>query len=111
MLKPPWKSGALATRQRAEMNRGSSHGHNLQMPEMPYDPHFQNRRCNPCGNPVPPPRIKPVIARDTTYCVSLLTDTIYGSNFAFPYSNFPASREWVRNETSELNPAEGARQR
>jgi hypothetical protein len=32
----------------------------------------------------PPPRTKPVIVEDTTYGVSLLTDTISGSNFAFP---------------------------
>jgi hypothetical protein len=32
----------------------------------------------------PQPRIKPVIARDTTYGVSLLTGTTGGSNFAIP---------------------------
>jgi hypothetical protein len=32
----------------------------------------------------PHPSIKPVIAGDTTYCVSLLTGTIRGSNFAIP---------------------------
>ena len=32
----------------------------------------------------PQPRIKPVIARDTTCSVSLLTGTICGSNFAIP---------------------------
>jgi len=31
---------------------------------------------------------KPVIAGDTTYGVSLLTDTTYGSNFAIPSSEF-----------------------
>jgi len=31
------------------------------------------------------PGIKPVIAGDTTYGVSLLTGTIYGSNFAIPW--------------------------
>jgi hypothetical protein len=37
-----------------------------------------------CGKPTPSPRIKPVIAGDTTYGVSLLTGTISGSNFAIP---------------------------
>jgi hypothetical protein len=32
----------------------------------------------------PHPRTKPVIAGDTTYGVSPLTDTISGSNVAFP---------------------------
>lgn len=36
----------------------------------------------------PQPRIKPVIARDTTCSVSLLTGTICGSNFAIPSSKF-----------------------
>jgi len=40
------------------------------------------------------PRIKPVIARDTTYCVSPLTGTTGGSNFAIPRHKNPASREW-----------------
>jgi hypothetical protein len=39
---------------------------------------------SPCGNPFPHPRIKPVIAGDTTCSVSLLTDTICGSKFAIP---------------------------
>lgn len=34
------------------------------------------------------PRISPVIAGDTTYCVSLLTGTTDGSNFAFPRTKF-----------------------
>jgi hypothetical protein len=33
----------------------------------------------PCGKQIPHPRIKPVIIGDTTYGVSLLTDTISGS--------------------------------
>jgi hypothetical protein len=37
-----------------------------------------------CGNLIPHPRIKPVIAGDTTCSVSLLTGTISGSNFAIP---------------------------
>jgi hypothetical protein len=37
-----------------------------------------------CGKRVPHPRIKPVIVEDTTCCVSLLTGTIGGSNFAIP---------------------------
>jgi len=36
----------------------------------------------------PQPRTKPVIARDTTYGVSLLTGTIGGSNFAIPRHEF-----------------------
>jgi hypothetical protein len=35
------------------------------------------------------PGIKPVIARDTTYGISLLTSTTYGSNFAIPSTKFP----------------------
>lgn len=35
-------------------------------------------------------RIKPVIARDTTYCVSLLTGTTGGSNFAIPSNKMSA---------------------
>jgi hypothetical protein len=37
-----------------------------------------------CGKSALHPRIKPVIAGDTTCSVSPLTDTISGSNFAFP---------------------------
>jgi hypothetical protein len=37
----------------------------------------------------PQPRIKAVIARDTTYCVSLLTGTTGGSNFAIPSTKIP----------------------
>jgi hypothetical protein len=33
--------------------------------------------------------IKPVIARDTTYSVSLLTATTGGSNFAIPSNEIP----------------------
>jgi hypothetical protein len=44
------------------------------------------------GSPVwktgPQPRIKAVIARDTTYCVSLLTGPTGGSNFAIPSKKF-----------------------
>jgi hypothetical protein len=36
------------------------------------------------------PSIKPVIARDTTCSVSLLTGTICGSNFAIPSTKIPA---------------------
>ena len=39
---------------------------------------------SPCGKSNPRPSIKPVIAGDTTYGVSLLTGTISGSNFAIP---------------------------
>ena len=39
---------------------------------------------SPCGKIIPSPRITPVIVGDTTCCVSLLTGTISGSNFAFP---------------------------
>ncbi len=46
---------------------------------------FCERSMNPtCGKPIPHPRIKPVIAGDTTCSVSLLTGTISGSNFAIP---------------------------
>jgi hypothetical protein len=46
---------------------------------------FYERSMNPgCGKPIPHPSIKPVIAGDTTYGVSLLTGTISGSNFAIP---------------------------
>ena len=38
----------------------------------------------------PQPRIKPVIARDTTCSVSLLTGTTSGSNFAIPSTKIPA---------------------
>jgi hypothetical protein len=37
-----------------------------------------------CGKNIRHPRTKPVIVEDTTCCVSLLTGTISGSNFAFP---------------------------
>ena len=37
----------------------------------------------------PQPRTKPVIARDTTCSVSLLTATICGSNFAIPSTKIP----------------------
>jgi len=40
---------------------------------------------SPCGKLIRQPRIKPVIAGDTTYGVNLLTDTISGSNFAIPW--------------------------
>jgi hypothetical protein len=40
----------------------------------------------PCGKQIHHPRTKPVIAGDTTYGVSLLTDTISGSNFAIPWA-------------------------
>jgi len=48
-----------------------------------------SRLCEPsvnpaCGKSTPRPSIKPVIAGDTTYGVSLLTATISGSNFAIP---------------------------
>jgi hypothetical protein len=46
---------------------------------------FYERPMNSgCGKPTRHPRIKPVIAGDTTYGVSLLTGTISGSNFAIP---------------------------
>ena len=46
---------------------------------------FYERSMNSgCGKPIPHPSIKPVIAGDTTYGVSLLTGTISGSNFAIP---------------------------
>ncbi len=46
---------------------------------------FCERPMNPtCGKPIHHPRIKPVIAGDTTCSVSLLTGTISGSNFAIP---------------------------
>lgn len=48
-------------------------------------PHFYERPVNfNCGKRIHHPRIKPVIAGDTTYGISLLTDTISGSNFAIP---------------------------
>jgi len=37
-----------------------------------------------CGKNIRHPRTKPVIVEDTTCCVSLLTGTISGSNFAIP---------------------------
>ena len=37
-----------------------------------------------CGKQIHQPRTKPVIVEDTTCCVSLLTGTISGSNFAIP---------------------------
>ena len=37
----------------------------------------------------PSTRTKPVIARDTTYCVSLLTCTIGGSNLTLPNTKIP----------------------
>jgi hypothetical protein len=46
-------------------------------------PHFQ------CGKSGLNPRTKPVIARDTTCSVSLLTGTIGGSNFAIPSKKIP----------------------
>src|SRR5713226_5538880 len=47
-----------------------------------------------CGKLGVNPRIKAVIARDTTYGVSLLTGTTHGSNFAIPRHEFSAPREW-----------------
>jgi hypothetical protein len=47
-----------------------------------------------CGKQIHHSRTKPVIAADTTCCVSLLTGTISGSNFAIPeHSLKPVSRE------------------
>jgi hypothetical protein len=51
----------------------------------------------------PQPRIKPVIARDTTYGVSLLTGTICGSNFAIPSKKFrPTGMGRKSSKTSGL---------
>ena len=48
-------------------------------------PHNCERPMNSsCGKQFRHPSIKPVIVEDTTHGVSLLTDTISGSNFAFP---------------------------
>jgi hypothetical protein len=52
-----------------------------------------------CGKSGTQTRISPVIARDTTCSVSLLTGTIHGSNFAIPEQQKravknPVSREW-----------------
>jgi hypothetical protein len=46
------------------------------------------RLSSPLWKIHPHPRICPVIAGDTTYCVSLLTGTTDGSNFAFPSRKF-----------------------
>jgi hypothetical protein len=47
-----------------------------------------------CGKQIHHSRTKPVIAADTTCCVSLLTGTISGSNFAIPEHPLkPVSRE------------------
>jgi hypothetical protein len=49
-------------------------------------PRFCEHSMNsPCGKLIRHPRIKPVIAGDTTYGVYLLTGTISGSNFAIPW--------------------------
>ncbi len=67
-----------------------------------------------CGKPDLRPRISPVIARDTTCSVSLLTGTIGGSNFAFPSTKFPpngkrtefAGSKWgiAQPEVTRLSP-------
>ena len=46
------------------------------------------RHFHPLWKTSPDPRTKPVIARDTTYGISLLTATISGSKFAIPDSEF-----------------------
>jgi hypothetical protein len=53
----------------------------------PFQPLLHNCEwpVNPtCGKNIHHPRTKAVIAEDTTCCVSLLTGTISGSNFAIP---------------------------
>jgi hypothetical protein len=64
-----------------------------------------------CGKVGSPPRIKPVIARDTTCSVSLLTGTICGSNFAIPSTNFRLTgmrRNYqAANATMRESPARG----
>ena len=64
-----------------------------------------------CGKVGSPPRIKPVIARDTTCSVSLLTGTICGSNFAIPSTNFRLTgmrRNYqAANATMRDSPARG----
>jgi hypothetical protein len=48
----------------------------------------------------PEPRIKAVIARDTTCSVSLLTGTICGSNFAIPSTKIPFHGNGTENSTA-----------
>jgi hypothetical protein len=69
----PWKSGASAPRNPSQPTQG-----------------FSPRNCEytmnwPCGKQIRPLRTTPVIIGDTTGCVSLLTGTIRGINFAIPW--------------------------
>ena len=54
------------------------------VPKMPTPTKSQRPGFSTVWKSGPQPRIKPVIARDTTYGVSLLTGTTHGSNFAIP---------------------------
>lgn len=55
----------------------------------------------------PSSRTKPVIIGNTTYCVSLLTATISGSNLAFPSTKIPLHGNGAE---SLQQPVIGARQ-
>ena len=55
-------------------------------------------------------RIKPVIARDTTYSVSLLTCTTGGSNFAIPCTEISPHGNGVRFGTKAVSNTAGWRQ-
>jgi hypothetical protein len=59
----------------------------------------------------PEPGTKPVIARDTTCSVSLLTGTICGSNFAIPSTKIPPHGNGTElpSSTEELKMRSGAR--
>ena len=112
----PWKSGASAPRKARRASPGFSPV--VVAPaigEIRPEQHLQHGNPSPCRD-IPPekgdlcarlnkshpfpvfhmwkigsePGIKPVIARDTTYSVSLLTGTICGSNFAIPRHEIPA---------------------
>jgi hypothetical protein len=59
-------------------------------PKMPHPTNNDRPLFSIMWKTGPEPRTKPVIARDTTCSVSLLTGTICGSNFAIPSTKIPA---------------------
>ena len=78
--------GARSSGETPETTRNSYHWARLAAPLRITDLSDSRPGTQPplCGKSAPQPGIKPVIARDTTYSVCLLTGTIGRSNFAFP---------------------------
>jgi hypothetical protein len=91
----PWREGRQkrSASQRTPETKASYQGGRF----LPLSPWMWKTR--------PEARIRAVIARDTTYCVSLLTGTICRSNFAIPSRQIPPPKEmgmefavWIRRE-------------